>query len=113
MKSIVNKINKVKYSGVVMAISMGMPLTVLADGTVGGSSGAGTNIMKTALDAIVGLFPLIGAVFVAAGAFKLINGFRNDNNPEAIAGGAKDLAIGAALITFDVLIWNSLSSVIF
>jgi hypothetical protein len=70
------------------------------------------SIVKTVADAIAGVLPFIGVFFLLAGAVKTINGFRNDNNPEAIASGAKDLVIGAVLIAFRAFLWNPIKGAI-
>lgn len=95
----------VKLQGLVLAfgtLAISSPVVMAA----GGSSAE--NIAKVALDAIVNLLPLIGLFIVLVGAYKLISGFRNDNNPEAISAGAKDLVIGAALVAFRIFIWDAI-----
>lgn len=107
-KNRIRLIDRAKTFGTACTLGLGAPTMVFAAG-----NSQGMQMMQKILDAIIDLFPIIGVVFIAAGAFKLINGFRNDNNPEAIAGGAKDLAIGVALIIFKALIWENISGVIF
>lgn len=73
-----------------------------AAATDGGAS------VKAVLSNIMGIFPWVGIVFAFVGGFKLIMAFRNDQNPEGIAGGTKDLVIGVALILFKTLLGNTL-----
>lgn len=77
-----------------------------------GDRSTGDSIVKTAIDAIVGLFPWVGAFFVVSGAFKLVMAYRGEN-PEAQTGAAKDIVIGAVLIIFKAFIWESLAAIIF
>lgn len=72
-----------------------------------GDGGGGTKITAV-LTNIMSIFPWIGIVFAFVGGFKLLMAFRNDQNPEGIAGGAKDLAIGVALILFKTIIGDTL-----
>ena len=91
--SVIYKINEVIInSGII----------TYADGGDGGGK------VTAVLSNIMGIFPWIGIIFAFVGGFKLLMAFRNDQNPEGIAGGAKDLVIGVALILFKTLIGNTL-----
>ena len=63
------------------------------------------NIMNT----LIGLFPAIGIVIAAIGAFKLFMAFRNDQ-PDAYSGAAKDIVIGVVLVIFKGFIWGPLKT---
>ena len=91
--SVIYKINEVIINSGILTY---------ADDTGGG--GKITGVLKK----IMGIFPWIGIIFAFVGGFKLLMAFRNDQNPEGIAGGAKDLVIGVALILFQTLIGNTL-----
>lgn len=69
-------------------------------------------IVKGAIDVVVNIFPFIGGFFIVAGVFKLILAYRNDQ-PEAQAGAAKDIVIGAVFVVFKVFAWDALSGLIF
>lgn len=69
-------------------------------------------IVKGAIDVVVNIFPFIGGFFIVAGVFKLILAYRNDQ-PEAQAGAAKDIVIGAVFVVFKVFAWEALSKLIF
>lgn len=69
-------------------------------------------IVKAAIEVVVKIFPFVGAFFVVAGIFKLILAYRNDQ-PEAQAGAAKDIVIGAVFIVFAAFVWEPMSKVIF
>lgn len=77
-----------------------------------GESSSAESIVSSSIDAIVNLVPFIGVGFLLIGAVKVIQGFQNDNNPEAISSGIKNLVVGAALVAFRVFIWNSIKSAI-
>lgn len=80
------------------------------------SSGNGLSspegLVKAVLDALVNLFPLIGIFFVLVGGAKVLNGVKNDNNPEAISAGAKDLVIGGALVAFRAFLWGPIKTAV-
>lgn len=75
-------------------------------------SGEADNVVKTAVDMVVNIFPLVGAFFVVAGVFKLVMAYRN-NQPEDQTTAAKDIVIGAVLIVFRAFAWTPISNVIF
>lgn len=85
--------------------------TLLAGNDAPKLSDKDNNIVKTAIDQIIKLFPLVGAFFVVAGFFKLIMAYRSDN-PEGQTGAAKDIVIGAVFIAFTIF-WTPLSNIIF
>lgn len=92
--SVIYKINEV-------IINSGI-ITYAADTSGGGSK------VTAVLKNIMGIFPWVGIIFAFVGGFKLLMAFRNDQNPEGIAGGAKDLVIGVALILFEKLLGDTL-----
>lgn len=69
-------------------------------------------VVKAAISVVVKIFPFVGAFFVVAGIFKLILAYRNDQ-PEAQAGAAKDIVIGAVFIVFSTFVWPTMEAVIF
>lgn len=94
--SVIYKINEVIINSGILTYAAGA-----------GDGGGGTKITAV-LTKIMGIFPWIGIIFAFVGGFKLLMAFRNDQNPEGIAGGAKDLVIGVALILFKTLIGDTL-----
>lgn len=112
MKKFVNKLTtamnsakvKVGYCSMVAASAL---TTVYARA----DEGTGESIVRTALDKVIGIFPWIGAFFIASGVFKLIMAYRGEN-PEAQTGAAKDIVIGAVLVIFDVFIWTAIDKAI-
>jgi hypothetical protein len=77
---------------------------------IGGDETKAKGLVTTVADAIAGVLPYIGVFFILMGGFKVVQGVRNDNNPEAISSGAKDVVIGAVLIAFKALLWNPIKS---
>ena len=89
----------------------GVTLALVTSPMMVSASDPGT-VVKAACDVVVKMFPFIGAFFVVAGVFKLILAYRNDQ-PEAQAGAAKDIVIGAVFIVFKTFVWDAISGVIF
>lgn len=87
-----------KVLALIALVSSFMPMISRAAG------GDPQSVVMAAVDAVVKIFPYIGIFFVASGAFKLIMAYRNDQ-PEAQAGAAKDIVIGAVCIVFATFIW--------
>ena len=83
-------------------------IPVLADGESTGG-GSPQTVVLAAVDAVVKMFPFIGAFFIVAGVFKLILAYRNDQ-PEAQAGAAKDIVIGAVFLVFKGFIWSGIQN---
>lgn len=117
LPKLVNKMDHMKTSMTTMLVagaagsSILMP-SVHASSMASSNSDNAQNIVGTVADAIAGVLPFIGVFFLLAGAVKTVNGFRNDNNPEAIASGAKDLVIGAVLVAFRAFLWTPIKSAI-
>lgn len=88
------------------AACAGVPLPGLAAGS------DPATVVKAVIDVVVKIFPYVGAFFVVSGVFKLILAYRNDQ-PEAQAGAAKDVVIGAVFIVFAVFVWEPISAVVF
>lgn len=84
----------------------------IAHAEIGSGSASSEKLVTTVLDALVTLFPLIGIFFVLMGGAKVLNGIKNDNNPEAISAGAKDLVIGGALVAFRIFLWNPIKGAV-
>lgn len=63
-----------------------------------------TNLVFMIVDKVVSIFPLVGIFFIAAGFFKLIMAYREDN-PQGQSSAAKDIVIGAVFIVFRVGFW--------
>jgi hypothetical protein len=68
-------------------------------------------VVIAVVDVIVKIFPFVGIFFVIAGIFKLIMAYRNDQ-PEAQAGAARDIVIGAVFIAFTVFAWKPIKTAI-
>lgn len=85
-------------------------IAAYADGGRQGSDDI-KQIVNACIEIVVDIFPFVGAFFVIAGVFKLILAYRNDQ-PEAQAGAAKDIVIGAVFIAFKLFVWGSLSDFI-
>ena len=83
----------------------GVPMIAYCDGNPAA-------IVKGICDVIVKIFPYVGAFFIISGVFKMIMAYRQDN-PEAIAGAAKDIVIGAVFVVFKVFVWDAISGLIF
>ena len=82
---------------------------IINSGIITHAAGDGGGSKITAvLTNIMDIFPWIGIIFAFVGGFKLLMAFRNDQNPEGISAGAKDLVIGVALILFKTLLGNTL-----
>ena len=69
------------------------------------------SIVGAIADVVISFFPFIGIFFVISGVFKLIMAYRNDQ-PEAQAGAAKDIVIGAVFIVFATVVWTPISAVL-
>ena len=96
--SVIYKINEVIINSGIITYADSKP--------AGGGDGGGK--ITAILTNIMSIFPWIGIIFAFVGGFKLLMAFRNDQNPEGIAGGAKDLVIGVALILFQTLLGDAL-----
>lgn len=115
MKTFMNRIraNAVSVIDKTKAVATAFLLTLA---TVGNNlvcaAGDPASVVKAAIGVVVDIFPYIGAFFVVAGVFKLILAYRNDQ-PEAQAGAAKDIVIGAVFIVFKVFVWSAIEPTIF
>jgi len=119
MKKFMNKVGavllnaktRVGYCGLVAANAMTTIHAKASGGSLGGDKAQGENIVRTAIDTIVQIFPWVGAFFVVSGAFKLVMAYRGEN-PEAQTAAAKDIVIGAVLIIFKAFIWDIIAKAI-
>lgn len=68
----------------------------------------GSDKVKKVINQVMELFPWIGVIFAVWGGMKIILALRNDGNPEAINGGARDLIVGIALIFFKTLFGSTI-----
>ena len=68
----------------------------------------GSDKVKTVINQVMELFPWIGVVFAVWGGMRIVIAIRNDGNPEAINGGARDLIVGIALILFKTLFGSTI-----
>ena len=68
----------------------------------------GSDKVKKVINQVMELFPWIGVIFAVWGGMKIILALRNDGNPEAINGGARDLIVGIALILFKTLFGSTI-----
>lgn len=113
-ENLVAKVTKCKMeiAGTMVSAMAGMPMIVKADDNdwAGGNQSA-SDIVVNIAEMVVNIFPLIGVFFVIAGAFKLINAYRNDQ-PEQQSAAAKDIVIGAVFLAFRAFAWPALSGII-
>lgn len=68
----------------------------------------GSDKVKKVINQVMELFPWIGIIFAVWGGMRIILALRNDGNPEAINGGARDLIVGIALILFKTLFGSTI-----
>lgn len=106
---VAKKIELFKKSAVGLALTYAMSNMSLAvahaeDGALG-SKETSRNLVQSSLEAIINIFPWVGAFFVVAGGFKLVMAYRNDQ-PEAQTSAAKDIVIGAVFLAFKLLFWD-------
>lgn len=106
--NVVSFVNKVKIVASTALLSTAM----VNSGVVCAAPSDPGAVVKAAIGVVVDMFPFVGAFFVVAGIFKLIMAYRNDQ-PEAQAGAAKDIVIGAVFIVFKVFVWSAIEPVIF
>lgn len=88
---------------------MNLPMAVHATGGSGG--GDPSAAVKAIIDVVVKIFPYIGSFFIVVGIVKLIQAFRTDQ-PDAQAGAAKDIVIGAVFLVFATFIWEPIRDVV-
>lgn len=108
---------KAQYLATSLALAMATTkVPVFASGnTTNIGKGMGDDpgeLVKGAIEVVVKMFPYVGAFFIVSGLFKLFLAYRNDQ-PEAQAGAAKDIVIGAVFVVFAVFAWDPLSKLIF
>lgn len=101
MAGIMNVWNKIEY-GVIGNV---LPNLVV-------SADTGSDKVVSIVEIVVGIFPWVGILFALWGAFKIVNAIRNDNNPEAISAGGRDLVVGVALILFKTLFWEAIKGLL-
>lgn len=112
-KSIKSFGTKTKEFAQKLSLTTSLCMTILA--TAGANTyaaGDPASIVKACVDVVVSIFPYIGVFFVVAGIFKLILAYRNDQ-PEAQAGAAKDIVIGAVFLVFGTFVWDKIANVVF
>ncbi len=68
----------------------------------------GSDKVKKVINQVMELFPWIGVIFAVWGGMRIILALRNDGNPEAINGGARDFIVGIALILFKTLFGSTI-----
>lgn len=68
----------------------------------------GSDKVKKVINQVMELFPWIGVIFAVWGGMRIILALRNDGNPEAINGGARDLIVGIALLLFKTLFGSTI-----
>lgn len=68
----------------------------------------GSDKVEKVINQVMELFPWIGVIFAVWGGMRIILALRNDGNPEAINGGARDLIVGIALILFKTLFGSTI-----
>lgn len=113
-------INKVGYLGALATFTTNQLMAkavAFADGPAAGGGGVDNgkamNVAQKIIDVLAQTVPsVIGAFFLFTGVFKAILAYRQEN-PEAVATAAKDIAVGAILIVFGLVIWPAISPVIF
>ena len=111
-KNLKNCLTNVKNKAELIASSTALAMATLPTAVMASGGGSPATIVKAACDMVVKIFPFVGAFFVISGVFKLIMAYRNDQ-PEAQAGAAKDIVIGAVFIVFNGFVWPSFSGIIF
>lgn len=113
---VAKRIELFKKSAVGLALTYAMSNIYLATAHAGNTLTAkdnSKNLVQKSLEAIIDIFPWIGAFFVVAGGFKLVMAYRNDQ-PEAQTSAAKDIVIGAVFLAFKFLFWDAfMKSMIF
>lgn len=108
---------KVQYLATSLALAMATTkVPVFASGnetSIGKGLGDDpSTLVKEVINIVVKMFPYVGAFFIVAGLFKLFLAYRNDQ-PEAQAGAAKDIVIGAVFVVFAVFAWDPISNLLF
>lgn len=81
---------------------------LMENGFVANAGVTGTDKVKDVIKQVMELFPWIGVIFAVWGGMRIVIALRNDGNPEAINGGARDLIVGIALIFFKVLLGDTI-----
>ena len=117
MNGFKTKIGRLRYklAGITAGIStaiMMSPVTALAAGdpsltqeaeqTADGQAKA-SGMIQGVIEFVGGAFGIVGALFAFMGVWKVVQAFRNDNNPEAISSGAKDIVVGGLMIALGVV----------
>lgn len=107
---------KAQYLATSLALAMTTAQTpVFASGESTIGSGMGNDpskLVEEAIGVVVKMFPFVGGFFIVAGLFKLIMAYRNDQ-PEAQAGAAKDIVIGAVFVVFATFAWDPIKKLLF
>lgn len=114
MNGFKTKIGRLRYklAGVTAGIStaiMMSPVTASAAGTWSSAEAqkdggvAASSMIKQIIKWVGGAFSIVGALFAFMGVWKVIQAFRNDNNPEAISSGAKDIVVGGLMIALGLI----------
>lgn len=86
----------------VTALAAGDPSLTQETGTTDGAAQA-SGMIKEVIKFVGGAFGIVGALFAFMGVWKVIQAFRNDNNPEAISSGAKDIVVGGLMIALGLV----------
>lgn len=107
----IQKANTVKTKIQLMLLTAVTTLTPVSVFAGTGSTSPEATV-EVVLDYVTLVFPLIGIPLVLVGAFKLFMAYRN-NQPEEYSSAAKDLAIGAIMIAFRVVVWTGLKKALF
>lgn len=120
MNGFKTKIGRLRYklAGIAAGIStaiMMSPITAQASTFDFESAAKGTDaqgadaygLMKGLIKFVGGAFGVVGGVFAFMGIWKVANAFRNDNNPEAISSGAKDIVVGGLFIVLGLIAGNN------
>lgn len=94
---------KMGTMGAVLAAEMLTTPKVAFAGNASKAAKQGENAIWKIIEMVLNFTTILGIVFAFLGLWKLIQAFRNDNNPEAMASGAKDLMVGFLLIGLKVL----------
>lgn len=81
---------------------------LMENGFVANAGVAGADKVRTVINQVMELFPWIGVIFAVWGGMRIILALRNDGNPEAINGGARDFIVGIALILFKTLFGSTI-----
>ena len=103
LETVNNKLKsaKSKIAGLTTVVTLGFPQMVYA------ATSDPKAIVGVIADLLIDILALVGVFFVISGAFKLFQAYRSDN-PEGQSAGAKDVVIGAVIVSFRLFVWAAI-----